>query len=149
MLCVPLAVAVLNLARAKDHPKNQQREKQPPSGVKSSWGVAVNQLVGSWPTSYGQQNCHHPRSGPSGHSIQEEKTKSPTSAKSQVQRPRGSHTGWLGDLWWMEPWPGHAQSLVKPLLCPSSGLPAAGAWWLLGHVDPSAELMADGGEAIT
>lgn len=31
--------------QGKEHPKNQQRKKQPPSGVKSSWGEAVNHCV--------------------------------------------------------------------------------------------------------
>lgn len=30
------------LVQGKEHPINQQRKKQPPSGVKSSWGTAVN-----------------------------------------------------------------------------------------------------------
>lgn len=30
------------LVQGEEHPINQQRKKQPPSGVKSSWGAAVN-----------------------------------------------------------------------------------------------------------
>lgn len=80
--------------RGKEHPKNQQRRKQPLSRVKSSWGATENQITAPGPPvtdSGAAAICGRVHAG-----SRSKRTNSPAPSKSRVQGPRGRHTGWPG-----------------------------------------------------